>query len=694
MAVNITGTLIVVFYYIAIVSVGVWKGRKARPPVSLTRKKSDVPDDYLPTLYAANRSVYFSLGLASMTATSVGGGYINGTAEAVFNYGLIWGHASLGSALSLVVGGSLFAGKMRATNALTMLDPLQQRYGTWIAVPLIVPAILGELFRTASALAALGDTMSLVIQVNSNITIVLTACIIILYTSLGSLFSVLYTDVLQVTTTVIGLWICVPFVMRNSAGARVEVPFKDFMGRVGATDVSQILDQFSTAIFGGISWQVYFQIVLSAQTAFTAKMLSYLSAVGCLVLAVPPVVIGATGKKTNFTAFGYPGPFNLLEEHRKDVLPYAIFHMTPQLVSVMGQLGITAAVMSSVDSSMLSASSLISRNIFHLIFKPSATDSQVSLVLRLMLILVGTVATLLALSVRSVFTLWTLSSDLAYVLLFPQFVAFFHLNSFTNAYGAVSGFVVGFATRALCGEPGLGVPALVRLPMYDAQRGQQFPFRTLCMLLGLGSLVFTSQLTFFAFRANLLPRSLDIWQCCSDAPSQGIRVEGEAANLPGSAQRTTPVARTPKTAPSMSMTPNQDALSRTPPDAALPEALADGGKGNVKKNMELTESCPGSAVLAVGGTIGASTPVTGASTATTGAGTPATIGGTSATIATSSGKTTPLGKALSKAILKSPARTDLSQGSSGSTAVKRDRNRKRSISSKQRRKNSRVFLGL
>jgi Na+/proline symporter len=42
--------------------------------------------------------------ILSVTATWVGGGYINGTAEAIYTSGLIWCQAPFGYALSLVFG--------------------------------------------------------------------------------------------------------------------------------------------------------------------------------------------------------------------------------------------------------------------------------------------------------------------------------------------------------------------------------------------------------------------------------------------------------------------------------------------------------------------------------------------------------------------------------------------------------------
>ena len=52
----------------------------------------------------AGRNIGMFVGIFTMTATWVGGGYINGTAEIVFNYGLVWCQAPFGYAFSLMLG--------------------------------------------------------------------------------------------------------------------------------------------------------------------------------------------------------------------------------------------------------------------------------------------------------------------------------------------------------------------------------------------------------------------------------------------------------------------------------------------------------------------------------------------------------------------------------------------------------------
>ncbi|XP_077528505.1 high-affinity choline transporter 1-like [Haemaphysalis longicornis] len=189
---------------------------------------------------------------------------------------------------------------------------------------------------------------------------------------------------------------------------------------------------------GGIPWQVYFQRVLGCDSDFTARMLSYISAIGCVFLAIPPIIIGAAAKSANFTAAGYLGPYRLRDKDRGSVLPLSIRYLTSGVVSMVGLIGITAAVMSSADSSMLSASSLVTRNIYQVVFRTTASDNEVAVMLRVLVCVIGSWATYIALQVESVLELWSLCSDVVYVLLFPQLLCALYFKN-TNTYGSLMG---------------------------------------------------------------------------------------------------------------------------------------------------------------------------------------------------------------------------------------------------------------
>ncbi|KAH9368278.1 hypothetical protein HPB48_013457 [Haemaphysalis longicornis] len=253
MSLALHGALSVIGYFTVNIGVGLWAaGRRIQPRTPLVDEH--VPD-YLLRLLLANRALPLSLGFISMTATWVGGGYVYGTAEAVFNYGLAWCHAPVGYAFSLLIGGVMFCEKMRAQKPLTMLDPFQAHYGRWIAVPLSLPAVLGELFWTAANLAALGESVSIIADLDPALAIVVSGSTILLYTSVGGLISVVYTDVLQALTTLVGLWACVPAVASSSATDRIRLPSYSWLGQIEIKDLGQMLDLLLMTTLGGIPWQ-------------------------------------------------------------------------------------------------------------------------------------------------------------------------------------------------------------------------------------------------------------------------------------------------------------------------------------------------------------------------------------------------------------------------------------------------------
>lgn len=55
---------------------------------------------------------------------------------------------------------------------------------------------------------------------------------------------------------------------------------------------------YNTALFD-IWLQVYFQRVLSSKSAMRAQVLSYVAAFGCIIMALPAVLLGAIASSTS-----------------------------------------------------------------------------------------------------------------------------------------------------------------------------------------------------------------------------------------------------------------------------------------------------------------------------------------------------------------------------------------------------------
>ncbi|XP_077534312.1 high-affinity choline transporter 1-like [Haemaphysalis longicornis] len=367
MVLQVPAMMAVIGYFVIVVYAGVRFGRKTHV-FKDAFQLSHIQEQQ--KLFGTDSHLSLLLAICSMTAAWVGGGYLNGTAEAVYMRGLLYCHAPIGYAISLVIGGIFFAEKMRTANAVTMLDPFQAQYGRWMGLLLCLPAVCGELLWTAAMFSALGYTADVIMGIDASLFIIVASTAIFIYTALGGYYSITYTDALQIGSTAACLWSCVPFVVTNPGIGTVGPPQNDWSGSTALGNIGQTFDVFLMTSLGGIPWQVYFQRVLGCKNDFNAKMISFVAAIGSFAMAVPAAVIGATAKTTNLTALGYAGPWPLSDGDGARVLPLAIQYLAPGSVSVLGLVGVTAAVMSSADSSMLSASAMITRNIYHAICRP------------------------------------------------------------------------------------------------------------------------------------------------------------------------------------------------------------------------------------------------------------------------------------------------------------------------------------
>nr|XP_045610008.1 high-affinity choline transporter 1-like [Procambarus clarkii] len=501
--VNVPGLAGIVVFYAVILAIGVWAAWR--------RRKQRVDSE---EVMLAGRSIGPLVGVLTMTATWVGGGYINGTAEKVYEKGLIWCQAPFGYAISLTIGGLFFAKPMRKAGYVTMLDPLQDAFGRRMGGLLYFPALLGETFWSAAILSALGSTLSVILNIDNTTSILVSAAIAVTYTLFGGLYSVVYTDVVQLFCIFIGLWLAVPFSMTNQAVGSLALNETNWLGSIesDSPEWGQWIDYWLLLVCGGIPWQVYFQRVLSSRSPGHAQLLSFAASAGCIISAVPACIIGAVAKATDWsqTSYGHaPDGYQA-----KLVLPLVMQYLTPEWVAFVGLGAVSAAVMSSADSSVLSASSMFARNIYKNVFRQKASEREVIWVMRAAILVVAGVASTIAILIHSIYYLFKLCGDLVYVVLFPQLLMVVHFRQYVNTYGSFVAFCLGMLVRLLGGEPYIGVPATLRYPLYDETTGHQnFPFRTVAMTVSLTSLILVSAIAKFLFTRGFLPASLDVCEC-------------------------------------------------------------------------------------------------------------------------------------------------------------------------------------
>ena len=470
-------------------------------------------------LLVAGRAMPVWIAVVTMTATWVDGGYLLGTAEYTYKYGLAYGvQGGICFGLSLIVGGLFFAARMREREYSTMVDAFDARFGPQWAAVLALPAMLGELLWSGALLVAIGATFGELLHLDLTTAILISAVVVTAYTIVGGMWSVAYTDVLQLGLIPLGLLAALPFALDKAGGlsacmstftagresALALLPPLHAHGDWTAPSIVAWWDMTLMLILGGIPWNCYFQRVLSCETPAKARQHSILAGVATSSLTIPPALLGMAA----FAIYGAGGI-----EPASTTLPKLLNEAVPYPVMLLGLGAIIGAVTSSFSASILSAGAMLSWNIYRPLVAPNASTVRLKKVIRLAILLLGIAAVALALRVKSVAALWLFTGDLVFVLLFPQLVMALYDRK-ANLAGSIAACVVSLALRlgggiALETDTGLlGFSAykpytdlLVNLlpgspsEWYAANGATLAPVRTIAMLAGLMVMPVVSRIT-------------------------------------------------------------------------------------------------------------------------------------------------------------------------------------------------------
>ncbi|KAM7292689.1 high-affinity choline transporter 1 [Ixodes scapularis] len=249
MGLSVPGLVASVLFYAFIVAVGFWGARKRLRGGPRTDRSED--------LMLGGRSVSLAVGVFTIIATWVDGGFLSGIVEETAVRGLLWCQAPVGYCVSLFVVGALFSGPMWRAGHVTLLDPLEQAFGSRMTALLFIPALAGELFWCGAILNALGATVSVITGLGYVTCVSVAASVVALYTCVGGLYSIAYTDVLQLLIMTFGLWVILPFALSNDHVKPLgSLSLDQWLGTMAPWQVPSYVDSFLMIVFGGVPWQM------------------------------------------------------------------------------------------------------------------------------------------------------------------------------------------------------------------------------------------------------------------------------------------------------------------------------------------------------------------------------------------------------------------------------------------------------
>jgi Na+/proline symporter len=179
-----------------------------------------------------------------------------------------------GSSMCLVLVGLFFAAKLYRMDLLTIGDFYRRRYNPTVEMLTSLAIVASYLGWVSAQVVALGLVFSILSAgvLSLQAGIMLGAAIVLAYTLLGGMYSVAWTDFMQMTLIIVGLLYIAWFIGGEVGGVERVVAHArdagklDFFPEPKLRDVLWFLGAAVTMMFGSIPQQDVFQRVTSART--------------------------------------------------------------------------------------------------------------------------------------------------------------------------------------------------------------------------------------------------------------------------------------------------------------------------------------------------------------------------------------------------------------------------------------------
>ncbi len=346
--------------------------------------------------------------LFSDIATIMGAGNFIGHATSGFAKGVSHIPFIIGEQGSKIIFALVFAGFAGRFTYITISDLMYDLLHRDKVTKAITGLLTGSIMLAWLGGQAMG--LGYIFQQFTNINpvpvIIFFNAVFILYTYMGGVLSVVWTDFIQgIFVVVFGLifyyfalapvhWDIAELGSRLTAAAGPE--FWDF----SRVPIGTILKNFITGCFGVLAAQVYWQRCFAAKDANTARTAMLISGILVIVLVTLTAFVGMTAKALN------PGLDPAL------AMPWLMMNYVPLWAVAVVYALVLAAAMSSADS-MLNAAAIIVVNDVIRPFKADTTDQLLVTWTKRATIIIGVVACLLALYAESIIGLFAKAYTMA-----------------------------------------------------------------------------------------------------------------------------------------------------------------------------------------------------------------------------------------------------------------------------------------
>ncbi len=376
-----TLTLAAVLAYVAVqLGIGAYVSRRIQ-----------TEEDYL----VAGRRLGYGLTTFTVFATWFGAETCIGAAGAIYSEGLSGGAADpFGYGICLLLMGLVFAAPLWRRRLTTLADVFRRRYSPRVEQTAVLLMIPTSVLWGAAQIRAFGQVLSASSTLTPEPAITIAAAVVIVYTVSGGLLADAWTDLIQ-GVVLIGSLVLVGALFLKGGGAEAlgQVPPERY--RILGDDPFTLgtLETWAIPICGSVLSAELVARVIAARSPQVAQCSTLIAAGGYLAIGMLPVAMGLAG------AVLHPG---LAEPEQ--ILPVVARAHLPGWAYAVFAGALVSAILSTVDSALLVAGSLLSHNLIVPLLAAPSERVKVRIA-RLAVAGFGVVAYVMAISAEGVFAL-------------------------------------------------------------------------------------------------------------------------------------------------------------------------------------------------------------------------------------------------------------------------------------------------
>ncbi|MEU2780617.1 sodium:solute symporter [Streptomyces sp. NPDC007110] len=280
MAVDYT---VIVVYLAGMLAMGWWGMRRAR-------SKSE--------FLVAGRRLGPAMYSGTMAAIVLGGASTIGGVGLGYQYGLSGAWMVFTIGLGLLALSVFFSARIARLKVYTVSEMLDLRYGGRAGVISGVVMWAYALMLAVTSTIAYATIFDVLFDMNRTLAIVLGGSIVVAYSTLGGMWSITLTDMVQFVVKTIGvLLLLLPIAVVKAGGfgemrAKLPTGYFDSLGIGGETIFTYVL----IYTFGMLIGQDIWQRVFTARSDTTAKWGGTVAGTYCLAYALAGAVIGTAAK--------------------------------------------------------------------------------------------------------------------------------------------------------------------------------------------------------------------------------------------------------------------------------------------------------------------------------------------------------------------------------------------------------------